>query len=192
MTGLYPDRDELVEIAAIVTDGELNELDSGISLVINCNDAALAQMDDFVVNMHTESGLINEIALGITLADAEAQVLEYVKKHVPESRKAPLAGSSVYTDRGFLTKYMPTLDDHLHYRLVDVSSIKELVRRWYPRAYYALPEKSGNHRALGDIRESIAELRYYRDAVFVAAPGPDSTIAKELGIRHVVDHGRAE
>jgi len=192
MTGLYPDRDELVEIAAIVTDGELNELDSGISLVINCNDAALAQMDDFVVNMHTESGLINEIALGITLADAEAQVLEYVKKHVPESRKAPLAGSSVYTDRGFLTKYMPTLDDHLHYRLVDVSSIKELVRRWYPRAYYALPEKSGNHRALGDIRDSIAELRYYRDAVFVAAPGPDSTIAKELGIRHVVDHGRAE
>ena len=192
MTGLYPDKDELVEIAAIVTDGELNELDAGISLVIKCNEAALAQMDDFVVNMHTESGLINEIAQGISLADAEAQVLEYVMKHVPEAKKAPLAGSSVYTDRGFLTKYMPTLDEHLHYRLVDVSSIKELVRRWYPRAYYALPEKHGNHRALGDIRESIAELRYYRDAVFVAAPGPDSTIAKELGIRHVVDHGRAE
>jgi oligoribonuclease len=192
MTGLYPDKDELVEIAAIVTDGELNELDAGISLVIKCNDAALAQMDDFVVNMHNESGLINEIPLGISLADAENQVLEYVKKHVPEPKKAPLAGSSVYTDRGFLTKYMPTLDDHLHYRLVDVSSIKELVRRWYPRAYFALPEKHGNHRALGDIRESIAELRYYRDAVFVAAPGPDSTIAKELGIRHVVDHGSAE
>jgi len=192
MTGLYPDKDELVEIAAIVTDGELNELDAGITLVIKCGDAALAQMDEFVVNMHNESGLIHEIPLGITLADAETQVLEYVMKHVPEAKKAPLAGSSIYTDRGFLTKYMPTLDDHLHYRLVDVSSIKELVRRWYPRAYYALPEKHGNHRALGDIRESIAELRYYRDAVFVAAPGPDSTIAKELGIRHVVDHGTAE
>lgn len=192
MTGLYPDKDELVEIAAIVTDGELNELDAGISLVIKCSEAALAQMDDFVVNMHNESGLINEIPLGIDLADAETQVLEYVMKHVPEAKKAPLAGSSIYTDRGFLTKYMPTLDDHLHYRLVDVSSIKELVRRWYPRAYYALPEKHGNHRALGDIRESIAELRYYRDAVFVADPGPDSTIAKELGIRHVVDHGSTE
>lgn len=192
MTGLYPDKDELVEIAAIVTDGDLNELDAGISLVIKCSDAALAQMDEFVVNMHNESGLIHEIPLGITLADAETQVLEYVMKHVPEAKKAPLAGSSIYTDRGFLTKYMPTLDDHLHYRLVDVSSIKELVRRWYPRTYYALPEKHGNHRALGDIRESIAELRYYRDAVFVAAPGPDSTISKELGLRHVVDHGTAE
>ena len=110
-------------------------------------------------------------------------------QHVPEPRKAPLAGSSVYTDRGFLAKYMPELDNHLHYRLVDVSSIKELVRRWYPRAYFALPEKHGNHRALGDIRESIAELRYYRDAVFIAAPGPDTTAAQEIGQRHVVDHG---
>ncbi|CAB4619774.1 unannotated protein [freshwater metagenome] len=189
MTGLYPEKDELVEIAAIVTDGELNELDAGISLVIKCNDAALQQMDDFVINMHTESDLINEIPNGIALADAEAQVLTYVMQHVPEPRKAPLAGSSVYTDRGFLAKYMPELDNHLHYRLVDVSSIKELVRRWYPRAYFALPEKHGNHRALGDIRESIAELRYYRDAVFIAAPGPDTTAAQEIGQRHVVDHG---
>ena len=189
MTGLYPEKDELVEIAAIVTDGELNELDAGISLVIKCNDAALQQMDDFVINMHTESDLINEIPNGIALADAEALVLTYVMQHVPEPRKAPLAGSSVYTDRGFLAKYMPELDNHLHYRLVDVSSIKELVRRWYPRAYFALPEKHGNHRALGDIRESIAELRYYRDAVFIAAPGPDTTAAQEIGQRHVVDHG---
>ena len=189
MTGLYPEKDELVEIAAIVTDGELNELDAGISFVIKCNDAALQQMDDFVINMHTESDLINEIPNGIALADAEAQVLTYVMQHVPEPRKAPLAGSSVYTDRGFLAKYMPELDNHLHYRLVDVSSIKELVRRWYPRAYFALPEKHGNHRALGDIRESIAELRYYRDAVFIAAPGPDTTAAQEIGQRHVVDHG---
>ena len=189
MTGLYPEKDELVEIAAIVTDGELNELDAGISLVIKCNDAALQQMDDFVINMHTESDLINEIPNGIALADAEAQVLTYVMQHVPEPRKAPLAGSSVYTDRGFLAKYMPELDNHLHYRLVDVSSIKELVRRWYPRAYFALPEKHGNHRALGDIRESIAELRYYRDAVFITAPGPDTTAAQEIGQRHVVDHG---
>ena len=188
MTGLYPEKDELVEIAAIVTDGELNELDAGISLVIKCNDAAFQQMDDFVVNMHTESDLINEIPHGITLDEAQVQVLAYVKQHVPEPKKAPLAGSSVYTDRGFLTKYMPDLDDYLHYRLVDVSSIKELVRRWYPRAYFSMPEKHGNHRALGDIRESIAELRYYREAVFVPAPGPDTAAAKEIGERHVVDH----
>ncbi|MDD2857514.1 MAG: oligoribonuclease [Candidatus Nanopelagicales bacterium] len=188
MTGLDPATDELVEIAAIVTDAELNELDAGISLVIRCNDAPLAAMDEVVVAMHTESGLIDEIAGGLTLAEAERKVLEYVKAHIPEARKAPLAGSSVYVDRGFIAASMPDLDDWLHYRLVDVSSIKELVRRWYPRVYFALPEKHGNHRALGDIRESIAELRYYRDAVFVAQPGPDSSIAKELGVRHVVDH----
>jgi len=186
MTGLLPESDELVEIACIVTDGELNELDAGISLVIKCNDAPLAAMDEFVVNMHTESGLIDEIPLGITVEAAQQQVLDYIRGHVPEAGKAPLAGSSVYVDRGFLSKYMPELDAHLHYRLIDVSSVKELVRRWYPRAYFALPEKTGNHRALGDIRDSIAELRYYRDAVFVAPPGPDSAIAKEIGARHAV------
>ena len=145
-------------------------------------------MDPFVLNMHTVSGLLEKIPGGITLADAEEQVLAYVKQHVPEERKAPLAGSSVYVDRGFLAKYMPRLDAHLHYRLIDVSSIKELGKRWYPRVYYSSPEKSGNHRALGDIRESIAELRYYRDAVFVEQPGPDSQAAKAISGSHVVDH----
>lgn len=189
MTGLDPTTDEIVEIACVVTDGELHELDSGISLVVKPNDAPLAAMDEVVVRMHTESGLIDEIPQGIALADAEAQVLAYVASHVPEARKAPLAGSSVYVDRGFLARYMPDLDNHLHYRLVDVSSVKELVRRWFPRVYFATPEKNGNHRALGDIRESIAELRYYRDAVFVPLPGPDSPTAQALGQTHVVDHG---
>ena len=188
MTGLDPATDEIVEIACIVTEADLTELDSGISLVVKCSDAPLATMDDVVVRMHTESGLLEEIPGGTTLDDAQAQVLEYVKSHIPEARKAPLAGSSVYVDRGFLAKYMPDLDQHLHYRLVDVSSIKEISRRWYPRVYFATPEKNGNHRALGDIRESIAELRYYRDAIFVPHPGPDSTTAQALGENHVVDH----
>ena len=188
MTGLSVAADEIVEIACIVTEADLTEIDQGISLVVKPNDAPLAAMDPFVVNMHTVSGLINEIPNGITLADAEEQVLAYVKQHVPEERKAPLAGSSVYVDRGFLSKYMPLLDAHLHYRLIDVSSIKELSKRWYPRVYYSSPEKNGNHRALGDIRESIAELRYYRAAVFVEQPGPDSETAKALGVSHVVDH----
>ena len=166
MTGLDPTTDEICEIACIVTEADLTELDEGISLVIKPSDAPLAAMDDVVVRMHTESGLIDEIPEGIGLADAEAQVLEYVKSHVPEARRAPLAGSSVYVDRGFLSRYMPALDEHLHYRLVDVSSIKELARRWFPRAYFASPEKTGNHRALGDTRDSIAELRYYRESVF--------------------------
>jgi len=189
MTGLDPETDELVEIACIVTESDLTELDSGISLVIKPNDAPLAAMDDIVVRMHTESGLIDEIPNGTTLEDAQEQVLAYVRSHVPDARKAPLAGSSVYVDRGFLAHYMPELDQHLHYRLVDVSSVKELTRRWYPRVYFATPEKNGNHRALGDIRESIAELRYYRDAVFVPHPGPDSSTAQALGESHVVDHG---
>ena len=189
MTGLDPETDELVEIACIVTESDLTELDSGISLVIKPNDAPLAAMDDIVVRMHTASGLIDEIPSGTPLEDAQEQVLAYVRSHVPDARKAPLAGSSVYVDRGFLSRYMPELDQHLHYRLVDVSSVKELARRWYPRVYFATPEKNGNHRALGDIRESIAELRYYRDAVFVPHPGPDSNTAQALGEAHVVDHG---
>ena len=184
MTGLDPKFDEIVEIACIVTDAELNELDEGITLVVKPGEESFAGMDDFVVNMHTVSGLIEEIPLGIPLADAEQQVLAYVKTHVPEARKAPLAGSSVYVDRGFLANYMPELAGHLHYRLVDVSSIKELTRRWYPRVYFASPEKTGNHRALGDIRDSISELRYYRDAVFVPQPGPDTEAARALGAEH--------
>jgi oligoribonuclease len=184
MTGLDPKFDEIVEIACIVTDAELNELDEGITLVVKPGEESFARMDDFVVNMHTVSGLIEEIPLGIGLADAEQQVLSYVKTHVPEPRKAPLAGSSVYVDRGFLANYMPELDAHLHYRLVDVSSVKELTRRWYPRVYFASPEKTGNHRALGDIRDSISELRFYRDAVFVPQPGPDSDSARAIGAEH--------
>ena len=189
MTGLDPMHDEIVEIACIVTEGDLTELDEGISLVVKPNDAPLAAMDQFVVDMHTSSGLIDEIPQGISLADANEAVLAYIKSHIPESRKAPLAGSSVYVDRIFLSRYMPDIDAHLHYRIVDVSSIKELTKRWYPRAYYNTPEKTGNHRALADIRESIAELRYYRDAVMVPLPGPDTSTAKELGNNHVVDHG---
>ena len=189
MTGLDPQKDEIVEIAVIVTEADLTEIDEGLSIVIKPNDAPLAAMDDVVVGMHTASGLIDEIPQGTTLSDAESRVLEYVTSHLPEPRKAPLAGSSVYVDRMFLARYMPDLDSHMHYRLVDVSSIKELTKRWYPRAYFNTPEKTGNHRALADIRESIAELRYYRDAVMVPLPGPDTSTAKELGNNHVVDHG---
>ena len=189
MTGLNLGSDEIVEIACIVTEADLTELDGGIDIVVKPSDAPLAAMDEFVVNMHKASGLITEIPNGTTLADAQQQVLAYIQKYVSEAGKAHLAGSSVYVDRGFLAKYMPELDSYLHYRLIDVSSIKELTRRWYPRVYFGSPEKTGNHRALADIRESIAELRYYRDAVFVAQPGPDSDAAKALGQSHVVNHG---
>lgn len=190
MTGLDLAKDQLVEIAVIVTEADLTELDEGISIVIRPDDlTVLDGMDQVVVDMHTTSGLLELIPQGIPLAEAEKQVLAYVRQHVPEARKAPLAGSSVYVDRGFLARDMPELDAHLHYRLVDVSSVKEISRRWYPRAYFNSPEKKGNHRALGDIRESIAELRYYRDAVFVPPPGPDTETAKATAAGHVVDHG---
>ena len=189
MTGLDPMNDEIVEIACIVTESDLTEIDEGISIVVKPSDAPLAAMDPFVVDMHTTSGLITEIPDGTTLADAEERVLAYITERVPEARKAPLAGSSVYVDRGFLARYMPSIDQHMHYRLIDVSSLKELARRWYPRIYYSSPDKTGNHRALADIRESIAELRYYRDAMLVPQPGPDSETAKTIGNGHVVDHG---
>lgn len=190
MTGLDLAKDQLVEIAVIVTEADLTELDSGISIIIRPDDLSVLEgMDPVVVDMHTSSGLLDVIPDGVSLADAEEQVLAYVRQHVPEPRKAPLAGSSVYVDRGFLTRDMPELDAHLHYRLIDVSSIKEIARRWYPRAYFNSPEKKGNHRALGDIRESIAELRYYRDAVFVPPPGPDTESARAVAAGHVVDHG---
>ncbi len=190
MTGLDLAKDQLVEVAVIVTEADLTELDSGISIIIRPDDLSVLEgMDPVVVDMHTSSGLLDVIPDGVSLADAEEQVLAYVRQHVPEPRKAPLAGSSVYVDRGFLTRDMPELDAHLHYRLIDVSSIKEIARRWYPRAYFNSPEKKGNHRALGDIRESIAELRYYRDAVFVPPPGPDTESARAVAAGHVVDHG---
>ena len=178
MTGLSLENDVLVEIAAIVTEADLTPLDEGIDLVIRTTPEKLAGMDPFVVNMHTESGLLPLIPGGLDVAEAEAQVLAYVKQHVPESRKAPLAGSSVYVDRGFLAKHMPTLDAHLHYRLLDVSAVKEITRRWYPRAYFNSPKKLGGHRALADIIDSINELRYYRATVFVPQPGPDSATAR--------------
>ena len=189
MTGLDTERDELVEIAVIVTEADLTEVDAGISIVIRPADLAILDtMDPVVVDMHTASGLLEEIPSGVPVAEAEQAVLDYVRGHVPEARKAPLAGSSVYVDRAFLARQMPTLDAHLHYRLVDVSSVKELSRRWYPRAYFASPEKTGNHRALADIRESIAELRYYRDAVFVPHPGPDTETARATAAEHTVVH----
>jgi oligoribonuclease len=184
MTGLDLLHDELVEVAALVTDAELNVLGDGIDLLIKPSAAALEQMGDFVRTMHHSSGLLAALPDGLTLADAEQQVLDYIRQFVPEPRKAPLAGNTIGTDRTFLAAQMPTLEGYVHYRNVDVSSIKELVRRWYPRAYYNSPAKSGNHRALADIQESIEELRYYRDAVFVPAPGPDSSAAREVAARH--------
>lgn len=191
MTGLDLGSDALVEVAAVVTDADLNELDEGVTVVIRSPDAAFAAMPDVVREMHTASGLIEEIPHGTTLEAAEALVLDYIRSHVPEPRKAPLAGSSVYVDRGFIARDMPALDAYLHYRLIDVSSLKELVRRWYPRVYFSSPPKTGNHRALADARESIAELRYYRDAVLVPAPGPGTDAARDIASRHVVDHGTA-
>lgn len=185
MTGLDLSIDELVEIAVVITDFELNPLDEGFQVVIKPSDAALANMNDFVTNMHETSGLSEQIPQGTTLADAEAQTLEYIRRFVPLANKAPLAGNTIGTDRMFLAKYMPQVDQYLHYRNVDVSSIKELSRRWYPRVFFQAPEKHGGHRALADILESIRELRYYRDAVFVAAPGPTSDEAREVSARVV-------
>lgn len=184
MTGLDLSSDLLIEVACIVTDGELNQLGDGIDLVISAPEQALLEMDPVVVNMHRESGLDKAVlASTLSLADAEAQVLDFVRQHVPEPRKAPLCGNSIATDRAFIARDMPLLDAHLHYRMVDVSSVKELARRWYPRAYYASPAKRGGHRALADILESVAELRYYREAVFVPQPGPTSDEARAIAAK---------
>ncbi len=185
MTGLDLRADALIEVAVLVTDSELNVLADGLQVVIQPPAEALEQMNDVVRAMHTESGLLDALAEGTTLADAEKRVLEYVREWVPEPGKAPLAGNSVATDRAFLLRDMPELEAHLHYRIIDVSSVKELSRRWFPRAYFAAPVAAGAHRALADITESIAELRYYREAVFVPAPGPDSETARQIAARHV-------
>ncbi|WP_216699400.1 oligoribonuclease [Actinotalea ferrariae] len=180
MTGLDLSRDALVEVAAVVTDSELTVLGEGVDVVIAPPAESLEQMDDFVRAMHTTSGLLEALPGGTTLADAQDQVLAYLREWVPEAGKAPLAGNSVGTDKAFLDRDMPDLVGHLHYRVVDVSSIKELARRWYPRIYFASPEKTGGHRALADILESIDELRYYRAAMLVPPPGPDSAAAKAI------------
>jgi oligoribonuclease len=191
MTGLDLEVDELVEIAVVITDYDLNPIDAGLSIVIKPDASALESMGEFVRTMHTESGLIEEIPNGVSVAEAEYEVLEYVLKHVPDEQKAPLAGNSIGTDRAFLTKFMPRLDAHLHYRNVDVSSIKELAKRWYPRAYFNAPAKNGGHRALADILESIRELRYYRRAIFVPEPGPSSQALQTVAAA-VVDEFQAK
>lgn len=178
MTGLDPEKDCLVEISVVITDSDLEVVDEGIDIVIKPRPDSLAGMNDFVRNMHTESGLIEEFEHGVELAEAERQVIEYVKRFVTEAKSAPLAGNSIGTDRMFINRYMPELDQYLHYRNVDVSSIKELTRRWFPRVYFQLPKKDGGHRALADIKESIQELRYYRETVFVPLPGPSSQEAQ--------------
>jgi oligoribonuclease len=174
MTGLDLEVNELVEIAIVITEVDLTPVDHGLSVVIKPDQTALEHMSDFVAAMHTKSGLIKEIPNGVSVAEAEYEVLEYLLKHIPAEHRAPLAGNSIGTDRMFLTKFMPRLDKQLHYRNVDVSSIKELARRWYPRIYFNAPQKNGGHRAHADIMESIRELAYYRVALFAASPGPTS------------------
>jgi oligoribonuclease len=184
MTGLDLGADALVEVAALVTDFDLNVLGAGVDLVIKPPAEAIDQMGDFVREMHEKSGLLTELDQGITLQEAEEQVLAYIKQHCPDGSRPPLAGNTVATDRSFLARDMPALETFLHYRIVDVSSIKELSRRWFPRAYFQAPAKRGNHRALADIQESIEELRYYREAVFVPSPGPDTDVSRAIAQKH--------
>ena len=183
MTGLDLVADALIEVAVLITDAQLNVLDEGISVVIKPGDAALAQMDDFVRNMHVASGLLPLLADGLELAEAERQVLEYITARVPDPKKALLGGNSVGMDKNFLARDMPSVIEHLHYRVIDVSTIKELARRWYTKAHYNAPVKTGNHRALGDIQDSIDELRYYRETIMVPAPGPTSAVASKVAKR---------
>jgi len=184
MTGLDLARDALVEIACVVTDGDLVAADDGIDLVIKPPAEALDGMPEVVREMHTASGLLTELAGGVTPAEAQEHVLAYLHAHAPQPRKMPLCGNSIATDRMFIARDMPELDMFLHYRMVDVSSIKELARRWYPRAYFASPPKHGGHRALADIRESIRELQYYRETIFVPPPGPDTAAARAAAARY--------
>ena len=186
MTGLDLRQDALIEVAALVTDSELNLLGEGVDVVVKPPQEALTSMPEVVRDMHTASGLLAELDGGVSLAEAEDRILAYIREHVPEPRKTPLCGNSVATDRGFLARDMPRLESYLHYRIVDVSSIKELARRWYPRVYFNSPEKTGNHRALADIRESITELKYYRAAIFIPQPGPDSATAKSIAENFVI------
>ena len=184
MTGLDLGADALIEVAALVTDFDLNVLGEGVDLIVKPPAEAIDQMNDYVRDMHDKSGLLRELDTGITLDQAEEQVLAYVREHCPDGSRPPLAGNTVATDRAFLARDMPALESFLHYRIVDVSSIKELARHWFPRAYFQSPLKRGNHRALADIQESIEELRYYREAVFVPTPGPDSEAARVIAQRH--------
>ena len=186
MTGLDLGSDRLIEIAVLVTDGDLNILGDGVDVVIHTDDEALDGMVDVVTKMHTRSGLINEVkASTVDVPTAEKMVLDYIKEHVKQPNSAPLAGNSIATDRGFIARDMPALDKFLHYRMIDVSSIKELCRRWYPRIYFGQPEKGLAHRALADIHESIRELKYYRQTAFVPPPGPSTSdiaaVAATLG-----------
>ncbi|WP_203336016.1 oligoribonuclease [Nocardioides limicola] len=184
MTGLDATKDALIEVAALVTDFDLNVLGDGVDVVIKPPAEAVEQMGDYVREMHKASGLLFELEYGVSLAEAEEQVMRYVQDQCPRNARPPLAGNTVATDRIFLARDMPEIDAFLHYRIVDVSSIKELSRRWYPKAYHQSPPKVGNHRALADIQESIEELRYYREAVFVPPPGPDSDAARLIAERH--------
>ena len=192
MTGLDIERDALIEIACLVTDGELNILDDGVDVIVKPPPEAIDQMGDVVRTMHTTSGLLEELGGGVTVGEAQEIVLSYVQMHIKEPRRVPLCGNSIATDRWFIARDMPQLDQYLHYRMVDVSSIKELSRRWYPRAYYASPPKHGGHRALADITERVQELRYYREVVFVPQPGPDSATAREIAARHTSEVPAAE
>jgi len=184
MTGLDIERDALIEVACLVTDAELNQLDEGVDVIIKPPAESVDQMTDVVRTMHTTSGLLAGLGGGVSLGEASEIVLGYVKRHVAEPRRVPLCGNSIATDRWFIARDMPELDAFLHYRMIDVSSIKELARRWFPRAYFASPAKHGGHRALADITESVQELRYYREAVFVPQPGPDSSTAREIASRY--------
>ncbi len=184
MTGLDLKGDGLIEVAVLVTDGELNVLSEGVDVIIKPTDAQLEHMGDFVRDMHTKSGLLDKLADGITMSEATEMILAHVKEFVPVERKAPLAGNTIGTDRAFLARDMPELESWVHYRNLDVSSIKELARRWYPKVMYQAPAKGGNHRALADIQESIEELRYYRETLFVPTPGPSSAEARVVAKRH--------